>query len=109
MLRVLAISLVVFLAANAQTVTGTFIGLITDSSQAVVPGAEISFTDVQRGALKKTFAGADGAYTLPYMQPSQYRVRITAPGFKTFDRSGIELTLGATVRVDARLELGDSL
>lgn len=102
------ICLLLFVAVMpGQTVTGTFVGLVTDSSQAVVPGAQIDFTDVQRGIVKKTVAGADGTYTLPYAQTGQYRVRITAPGFKTFDRSGIELTLGATVRIDARLEVGD--
>lgn len=41
------------------------------------------------------------------MQPGEYPVRITAPGFKVFERSGIVLKLGTTVRVDALLQLGD--
>lgn len=91
----------------AQTVTGTFVGLITDTSQAAVPGAAVEFTDVQRGTVKSTVAGPDGTYTLPYMQPGQYRVRITAQGFKLFERSEIELRVGSTVRVDATLEVGN--
>src|SRR5690242_10856785 len=104
--RLFALSLAIFFAAKAQTVTGTFVGAISDTSRALIPGAAVEFRDLQRGTVKKTVSGQDGTYTLPYMQPGEYRVQITAPGFKTFDRSGIELTLGSSVRVDAVLEVG---
>src|SRR5438067_13255921 len=103
----LCVSFFVFLlAARAQTVSGTFVGQVTDNSQATVPAAAVEFTDIQHGAVKKTVTGSDGNYTLPYMQPGDYTVRISAPGFKIFERPGIALTLGASVRVNARLELG---
>src|SRR5437867_3444682 len=105
--RILTICLAIFLRAEAQTVTGTFVGSISDTSGALVPNAVIEFTDIQRGTLKKAISGQDGSYTLPYMQPGQYRVRMVAPGFKAFKLSGIDLTLSATVRVDAILEVGN--
>src|SRR6476620_706410 len=105
--RILVICLGSILIGKAQTVTGTFVGSISDTSRALMPGADIEFTDLQRGTVKKTVSGPDGTYTFPYMQPGQYKVHIAAPGFKTYDLSGIELTLGATVRVDATLEVGN--
>ena len=105
--RCLTLAWLSCLCASAQTVTGTFVGSISDNSRALIPGAAIEFRDVQRGTVKKTVSGPDGTYTMPYMQPGEYRVQISAPGFKTFDRSGIELTLGAAVRVDAVLEVGN--
>src|SRR5260370_1428188 len=93
-------------ALLAQSVNGTFVGLITDPSKAVIPGAAVEFTDVQRGLTTKTITGQDGTYTLPYMQTGQYSARILARGFKVFERSGIELALGSAVRVDAMLEPG---
>jgi Carboxypeptidase regulatory-like domain/TonB dependent receptor-like, beta-barrel len=109
MLTRLCVSFFAFLVSlNAQTVSGTFVGQVTDSSQSIVPAAAVEFTDTQHGIVKKTVTSADGTYTLPYLQPGNYSVRISAPGFKTFERSGIELTLGASVRVNAQLEVGNA-
>jgi hypothetical protein len=107
MFRVATLVLVLCAAAWAQSVSGTFVGVVTDSSQATVPGAQVEFVDVQRGTVKKVIAGQDGTFSAPYMQPGEYRVQITAPGFKTFQRSGITLSLGTTVRLDATLQLGE--
>jgi len=92
---------------HAQTVNGTFVGLVTDSSKAVVPNAQIEFTDMDRGLVTRTTSGSDGTYTVPYLLTGRYSVRITAPGFKTFGRTGIDLALGSTVRVNAILEPGN--
>ncbi len=35
-----------------------------------------------------------------------YRIEITAPGFRRFVQDGVTLTAGATVRVDAQLQIG---
>jgi carboxypeptidase family protein len=105
--RLIVSTLAVLGCMQAQTVTGIFVGLVTDTSQAVIPGAVVEFADMQRGTSRKTIAGPDGAFTLPYMQPGQYQVRITATGFKVFERSNIELRVGSTVRINATLELGN--
>jgi hypothetical protein len=107
MLRLILLSAAFSTAALAQSVSGSFVGVVTDSSDAVIPGAQIEITDMQRGTVRQITTGTDGTFSAPYLQPGLYRVRITAAGFKMFERSGIELKVGATVRVDASLPVGE--
>jgi len=47
-----------------------------------------------------------GAYTTPLLTLGAYTVSVEHPGFKTFVRTGIQLTGGQVYRQDATLELG---
>jgi hypothetical protein len=59
-----ALVAVVAVAAGAQTVTGSIRGLITDPSGAVVPGSEITATNVNTGVKTKTTTDKSGNYNI---------------------------------------------
>jgi hypothetical protein len=92
-------------AALAQD-TGVLTGTVTDSSGAVVPGAEVSVVNVATNFDSTTTTNSDGLYRIPFLRPGTYRVRITASGFKGFLRDNVELRVGATLPINAVLELG---
>jgi len=49
----------------AQAVTGTIIGLVTDSTGAVMPGATVTLTNTGTGLVRVVNTDSNGEYTVP--------------------------------------------
>ncbi len=94
------------LAAPAQITTATIVGTISDPSGAVLPGAQITARNVETGLTRDVTSSEVGAYRIEFLPVGNYVVEVTAPGFKTASRSGIELQVNDTVRVDVTLVVG---
>jgi hypothetical protein len=94
------------LPASSQTYKGTIEGTITDSSGAVVPGATVIVTDVQRGTTRTLVTNQAGAYIAPDLTPSTYTIEVMAKGFATIKRAGIELQVAQDLTVDFTIKPG---
>ncbi len=105
-LAVLAL-LVGIAGVNAQNISSTIVGLVTDSSGAAVPGAQITVTNEGTGISNKTTADASGVYTVPNLQAGTYTVAATKQGFQTYRSTGIQLLASQSVRVNAQLQVGE--
>ena len=68
-------------SAFAQA-TGQLIGSVSDASHAAVPGAEVTATGIGTGLERKTTTNQQGDYTLPFLPPGEYRVRVQKEGFR---------------------------
>jgi hypothetical protein len=90
----------------AQVDRGTITGKVMDPSGAVVPGADITATNTETGVVTKTLSNDEGLYTLPNIPIGKYEIKFALAGFKTFSRTGIEVTVAQTVRLDVTLETG---
>ncbi len=95
-------SLVLF----AQTERGNITGQVTDTSAAAVPGATILITNHSTNQTSTVTTETNGDYNLPNLSPGTYRLEVSAQGFKKVVKDGVVMTAAATVRVDARLEVG---
>lgn len=73
---------------------------------AVLAGANITLTDPATGATKTTVSGTTGLYELAGLNPGNYNMSVTAPGFQTFLQKGIVVNISATFRVDPKLTIG---
>jgi hypothetical protein len=93
-------------SANAQSITGTLVGTVTDQQGAVVPGATIKATAVDTGLAHTAISNAQGEYRIEYLAVGNYVVEVKAKSFKTFRQEGVALTVDQTQRVDAQLPLG---
>jgi len=93
-------------AATAQTDRATLTGTVHDSSGAVVPGATVKAVHVATNFERTVTTSDDGDYTIPQLPVGAYVVILTASGFQTTTLENIELTAGATLRVDGTLALG---
>src|SRR5262249_52784911 len=62
----------------------------------------------ERGATRSATTATDGEFVLPALPVGGYTLRVEARGFKAFTRSGVSLTTNENVRVDARLEIGNT-
>src|SRR4051794_7552884 len=87
---------------------GEFTGAVEDASGAVISGATVSASNADTGQTRQVLTNASGTYSLPYLVPGNYDLRVETPGFKTSSRRSITLEVGAVVRVDFRMEVGEA-
>src|SRR3989441_11503328 len=91
---------------RAQEVTAAIAGLVTDPSNAPIPGAKVTAKDAARGTAWTTETNMEGFYNLPRLPVSSYEIRAEAPGFQTAVHPSVELVLNQTARVDFQMRLG---
>src|SRR5437762_7243534 len=98
-----------FLAAGAllaQTVSTQILGLVTDSSGAVVPGAIVTAKRVETGDVRTATSNDTGNYLFSLLDTGSYEVTCSAAGFKTEVRRGVTLELQQKARLDFQLQIG---
>src|SRR6266567_2448046 len=93
---------------QAQSTLGTITGLVTDSSGAVVPNAVVAATNTATGAKAQTVTSSTGNYVIPNLPVGPYQVSVAITGFKAWSRSGINVDSNDNLRIDVRLEVGQT-
>ncbi|HWB95077.1 MAG TPA: TonB-dependent receptor [Bryobacteraceae bacterium] len=73
---------------------------MTDSSQASVPNAVITATQVGTNARKSATSDASGIYSIPLLLPGTYEVSVEAGGFEKQVRKDIRLEINQTATLD---------
>ena len=108
-LAAISMFLVVLFAPNlamAQaTASGTVLGTVTDSSQALVPGAEVTITSVSTGSARTMLTNEVGGYRFDLLQAGAYKMSVKKNGFSTAVQS-IELLVGQTATSNVILTPG---
>jgi hypothetical protein len=93
-----------------QAATGELAITITDPTNAIVKGAEVTITGSDTGATVRVLTSNDrGIAEVPLLQPGRYNARISARGFKTVDRNGVNVSVGDVISLDISLTLGASV
>jgi hypothetical protein len=91
---------------TAQLSTATVNGTIVDSSGAVVTKAQITVSNPATGFSRQTVSGAAGDYSVTFLPPGTYNMRVQASGFSTVEQKGIQLLVGQVVTVNQTLKPG---
>jgi hypothetical protein len=94
--------------SSAQAVTGTILGIIIDSTGAVMPGATVTLTHAGTGLVRSVTTDAAGEYTVPSLPTGRYSVKAELTGFKTVTVADVDLGVDQRMRINVRLELGAS-
>ncbi len=92
--------------ARAQTSSGSIVGLVTDPSGAIVPDATVVLKNTATNASQTAVTGASGNYSFVDLNPSVYDITVTKKDFESLTQSGINLQVGAVVRLDVTLKVG---
>src|SRR5947208_947328 len=66
--------------ARAQTVGASLQGIVTDSSGAALPNAEVIVLSVATGATRELKTDGTGHYRIPVLQPGDYELHISLTG-----------------------------
>ena len=88
--------------AAAQSSTGTVKGLLTDDSGAVIQAATVTISNT--AGKRAAQSQGDGTYIFSGVQPGDYTVSVTYPGFATFDKA-VTVNAGATVQLPIQLSV----
>lgn len=104
--RICALAAVCAVSLFSQGSTGSITGIVTDASNARLPGASIEVRNVETGVAINASANEAGEYTVPLLQPGRYQLTARMDGFRTYSQTGLVIELGRVTRLDIALELG---
>lgn len=92
----------------AQGLTGQISGSVVDPTGRAVAGTTVVLVNIDTAQTREATTGASGDFVIAQLLRGTYRLTVSAPGFKRFERPAVELT--ATERVvlpEIVLELGE--
>src|SRR5262249_38349639 len=107
-IRVLAsLTLLIMPAAafgQSELGTGAISGIVQDSGQAVVPGAQVTVTNKATGLVRPTKTNEAGQFNVPVLPAGTYTVQIEMQGFSRLVNEDVIVNVGgkATLRVELR-------
>ena len=99
--------LLVSISLFAQSNQGRILGTVRDASGGTIAGATVTVTDTLKGVSRTLTTDEAGEYAAPNLDPSTYRVRVEYKGFKTYDRQGLDITVGQEAKVDVTMQPGE--
>src|SRR5262245_42511572 len=107
MKSVLTSILVVVSVATAQTDSARLVGRIYDASDAVIPGAVVTVTNLSTERERSASADESGYYRMDGLPPASYRITAKAPGFAEVAIPSLTLIVGQERTVDLKLSVGN--
>ncbi|MEO8026312.1 MAG: TonB-dependent receptor [Bryobacteraceae bacterium] len=90
-----------------QAVNGSLLGTVTDASGAAIANAKVTLTETNTGISRSGTTNDSGNYSFPTLPPGQYEVTVEVAGFKKERRTGVNVEVNTSARVDAQLAPGN--
>ena len=90
----------------AQQITGSVTGTVTDPGGAAVSGASVKLNNTGTDAAQTVTADAEGNFRFLLLPPGNYSVQVSAPGFKSYTRTGIVVEVDRSIAVPVSLQIG---
>ena len=103
---VMPLLLLTVFSATLLAQNATFTGLVTDSSGAVIPKANIIVHNEDTGVNITTTTTKSGDYTVPYLKPGHYSISAEVSGFKKENRTNLELQVAQVATANFALRVG---
>jgi carboxypeptidase family protein len=91
---------------SAQAVSGTILGMVKDTSGAMMPGTTVTLVNTGTGLTRTVVTDTKGEYTAPSLPTGTYSVSSEVSGFKKVSLANVRLGVDQKVRIDLTLELG---
>jgi len=89
-----------------QSSNASLSGTVTDTSEAILPGATITATNTATGIVSTTLANNSGVYSFPSLLPGSYTVTAELTDFQSHSFKDVKLGSAAQVRLNFQLEVG---
>ena len=93
--------------AYGQNTVGSIVGTATATDGSVISGATITVTNEGTHATRTLTTNQQGGYSAPDLNPGTYEVSGSAPGFNSFQTTGIVVLSQQTFRVDLPFKIGN--
>ncbi len=93
--------------ARGQELAGTFTGTVTDSTGAVIQGANITITQNGGNSEPRVVqSNTSGNYTASNLSAGTYTITVTTPNFETFSDRNVVLNVAQKRTVNVQLKIG---
>src|SRR5437879_11461421 len=92
--------------AQISTATATILGVVKDTSGALIPGVSITIKHTDTGLTRAAISSGSGDYNVPLLPVGAYEITTAMPGIKQQVRSGINLVVGQQAVINFTLEVG---
>jgi iron complex outermembrane recepter protein len=93
------------LGASASGITSRLTGVVTDSSGASLPNANVTLSTKASGATQHTTTASDGAYSFFRVEAGEYVLSVDAEGFTPIRQTDIHVDGKDKLTIDIRLEV----
>jgi len=104
---VLLCTLVVFTAhLHAQRTTGDLLGVVKDSSGAVLPGVTVSAAGPNIPRAQTATTSENGSYRISNLPPGTYSLTFELSGFRTIVLQGLRVNVGSALEQNVGLDIG---
>ena len=114
-LRILlvAFAMLSFIALNAgiahgQAISGNLTGTVTDASGAAVNAATVEAVNIDTAQKVTTTTRGSGEYLFSNLPVGNYKVTVTATGFRTTNLASVPVDLNKTGTANVQLQVGTS-
>jgi hypothetical protein len=94
-------------AGAQESASSAIVGVVTDTTQASLPGATVTVTQVGTSAQRVVVTDGEGRFSVPGLRPATYSVRVELQGFSPSEIKELVLRNGETVRPTLTLGLGN--
>ena len=91
-----------------QAVYGSIYGTITDNTGAIIPNAQVTVTDVNKGTRTVVKSNGDGFWRADNLIPDTYSIKVESGSFTPGQAEGVELHAGTSQKVDVALQVQGS-
>ncbi|HLY40350.1 MAG TPA: TonB-dependent receptor [Terracidiphilus sp.] len=82
-------------------------GRVTDTSGAVIPGASVKLTLQATGAARENTTDSSGQYQFSQLTPGRYTLTVSATGFATNERTGMDLLVSQPATANITLQVAE--
>jgi hypothetical protein len=83
-------------------------GTVQDPNGAAIPNAKLTLTNEATGFQSNFVSDETGTYTFNNLTPGNYKITVTATGFKSTNQTGIQLAPNQAARLDIHLSVGQT-
>ena len=90
--------------AQATTSLG---GLVTDNTNAIIPGASVKLVLTATGGIRVGTTNSRGEYQFSQLAPGRYSLTVTATGFGTVEKTGMNLLVSQPATLNVVLSIAD--
>ena len=79
----------------AQVTTGSISGVVTDTTGAIVAGADVAIKNLETNSNRAVKTNASGLYLASDLPVGRYEITVQAASFAPITKTGLTLTVGA--------------
>src|SRR5215467_5228897 len=92
--------------AQSELGTGAISGIVQDSGQAVVAGAQVTITNKATGLVRPTRTNDAGQFNVPVLPAGTYTVQVEMQGFSKLIQEDVVVNVGSTATLRLELRTG---